>query len=253
MSKGFKEQIYDSYFDVQVDQHGSGTRASLEEYRATFYVKQAYYGRFLPASKHAKILDLGCGDGGLVFWLRERGYAFAEGVDVSAQMIEHGRACGIEGLHVGGVAEFLEEKDGVYDLITGMDIFEHLDRQEVFDTLAKVKKALKPGGRLVIQVPNGQGIFHTRIFYGDFTHEMAYTIQSLRQIFKSNGLVPVGFYPVRPIARGLSGIVRTILWRGLEGVVRFFQMVETGSKEGIYTSNIIGASEKPSEGDGQRK
>jgi len=44
----------------------------------------------LPEDKKAKIIDLGCGNGGFVYWLQQIGYQNAEGIDISAEQIETG-------------------------------------------------------------------------------------------------------------------------------------------------------------------
>ena len=46
---------------------------SLEDIRNQFQAWSAYFGRFLPEEKTTKILDVGCGDGGVSILVAERG------------------------------------------------------------------------------------------------------------------------------------------------------------------------------------
>ena len=47
---------------------------SLEDIRNQFQAWSAYFGKILPLEREARILDIGCGDGGLVYWLQSAGY-----------------------------------------------------------------------------------------------------------------------------------------------------------------------------------
>lgn len=46
-----------------------------------------YYG-CLPSNREAKILDIGCGDGKFLFFLRRNGYTHMEGVEMSAPLAD---------------------------------------------------------------------------------------------------------------------------------------------------------------------
>jgi hypothetical protein len=41
------------------------------------------------------------------------------------------------------------------------------------------------------------------------------------------------------VPKGVKSVVRFLLWRGIEMLLKFYMLVETGSGEGIYTQNII--------------
>jgi 2-polyprenyl-3-methyl-5-hydroxy-6-metoxy-1,4-benzoquinol methylase len=57
-------------------------------------------------------------------------------------------------VHEEDAIDFLEQNRAYFDLITGRDIIEHLQKPEVLHFLDAVLLALKPGGRLVLQTPN---------------------------------------------------------------------------------------------------
>jgi SAM-dependent methyltransferase len=193
----------------------------------------------MPTSKDANILDIGCGDGNFVYYLQKKGYTKAYGIDLSAEQIDEGRKLGIQNLELADLHEYLANKPNQFDCIIAKDVVEHLTRQEAFDALNMISKALKPNGIFLMQVPNGQGIYYTSIFYGDYTHEMAYTHQTVNQLFLNTGFKASECYPVNPMPRGIKGQIRAFLWKYKTAQVRFWKMVETGSKKGIFTSNII--------------
>ena len=81
----FKERFYQSYASTHVN-HRKG-EAALDRFRTEFPVWDKHFGHLLPPSREARILDVGCGRGGMVYWLNERGYQNAEGVDLSVEHI----------------------------------------------------------------------------------------------------------------------------------------------------------------------
>jgi ubiquinone/menaquinone biosynthesis C-methylase UbiE len=94
-----------------------------------------------------RVLDVGCGTGGLTAALVEIG-ARAWGLDSSPEMVEQARrALGARaGLKVGS-AEALPFKDGWFERAVMRLVVHHLDRPRAFRELARV---LTSGGRLVI-------------------------------------------------------------------------------------------------------
>lgn len=97
-----------------------------------------------------RLLDVGCGDGGLAFELENRG-ASVTGIDASAAMIEAAkerakRHNAKAGFHV-GLAEQLPFPAAEFDVVTAITILCFVDDPStVFREMARV---LRPGGRLV--------------------------------------------------------------------------------------------------------
>src|SRR5690606_37872834 len=123
-----------------------------------------YYKGHLPANKDAAILEIGCGDGAFLFFLHELGFKNACGMDYSAEQISAGERLGIRNMIVGDAQEFLNSAGfGKYDLVIARDVLEHFSRQDAYELLCLVCRTLRPNGKFVMQVPNGEGIFYTSI------------------------------------------------------------------------------------------
>ena len=74
--------------------------------------------------RRPRILDVGCGTGANLKTLSAFGEA--EGVDVSPDAIEFCRERGLTNVKL-GAAEELPYESGTFDLVTALDVVEHLD------------------------------------------------------------------------------------------------------------------------------
>jgi SAM-dependent methyltransferase len=94
-----------------------------------------------------RILDVGCGTGANLEMLN--GFGRAEGVDVSDDALEF---CRTKGLTVHkGLAEELPFGDGTFDLVTALDVIEHLDDDVA--GLREMHRIVRSGGKTLIFVP----------------------------------------------------------------------------------------------------
>lgn len=68
---------------------------TLDSIKRQFPVWKRYYGRFLPADKITKLLDVGCGNGGFIYFLQTLGFKNSLGIDVSKEQVESAHKLGI--------------------------------------------------------------------------------------------------------------------------------------------------------------
>jgi len=101
-----------------------------------------------------RILDVGCGVGGMMQELRQFGEP--TGLELSEPMIHRTRERGFGQLTLGS-AEDLPVKPGSLDLITAFDCIEHLDRDR--EALRGFHHALAPGGHIFLSVPAYQILY----------------------------------------------------------------------------------------------
>jgi len=95
-----------------------------------------------------RILDVGCGTGANLKMLATHGRA--EGVDISTQAVEFCRERGLDSVKL-GAAEQLPYDDDSFDLVTALDVIEHLDDDVA--GLREMRRVLRPDGYLLIFVP----------------------------------------------------------------------------------------------------
>jgi SAM-dependent methyltransferase len=97
-----------------------------------------------------RVLEIGCSTGAVIGLLREAGI-LAEGTEVShlALVLAIGNAR--SGIHFGDLTTL--SLDPGYDLILGMDVFEHLNPNRLPRFLARCHELLANGGFLVANIP----------------------------------------------------------------------------------------------------
>lgn len=198
--------------------------------------------KYFPVDRSVSILDLGCGHGAFIYFIRQAGYRNVIGVDVSPEQVEEAFRLGIEGIHEGDLLDTLRKlPNHSQDVVIAFDVIEHFAKDELLPFVDEVLRVLKPAGRWLIHVPNGASPFVGTIRYGDMTHEQAFTRVSLAQLLLSSGFSHLECYESGPIPVGIKSSVRWLLWRGICLLLRLWSAAETGDlgRDAIYTRNLL--------------
>jgi len=98
-----------------------------------------------------RVLEVDCGPGVLASMIRERGGQII-GTDLSMVAVERARAKGIEAQQVDVDVEPLPFEDASFDTVVSNSMIEHRFFPE--RTLDECVRVLKPGGRLILCLPN---------------------------------------------------------------------------------------------------
>jgi 2-polyprenyl-3-methyl-5-hydroxy-6-metoxy-1,4-benzoquinol methylase len=233
----YKADLYQSYVTTHTA-HRKGA-GSVADFTNRTFIYDQQLGRFLPENKAAKILDVGCGNGSIVWWLQQRGYTAAAGIDISQEQIAIGQELGVQNLVCGDLIPFLQKHAGTYGFIIARDVLEHFTKTEVVQIVQSINTALAPSGHLLIHVPNGESPFGGRVRYGDFTHELAFTTNTVTQLGKEYGFAAVQVYPSFFYGRGLRELGRKWLWALLQRYYKTLLFIETGKNPYIVTQNLL--------------
>ena len=200
-----------------------------------------YLSGWLPASFEANVVDIACGGGKFLHFLKERGYSSITGVDLSPEQVSLARQV-VPDVAEENAIDFLDRHKDTFDLITGFDVIEHLNKSEVLRFLDAAYAALKPGARLILQTPNGDSPFFGSIRYGDFTHEVCFTSNSLSRLMKLAGFADIEARGLGPLrwGRGLASALRWGTWQAIRLAIAVWALAETGSRgSGIFTRVFI--------------
>ncbi len=100
------------------------------------------------------------------------------------------------------------------DLITAVDVIEHLDASELLVLLPQFYKHLNDGGRLFIQTCNPYCLFSMIDFWNDYSHKRMYGISSISSLLKLSGFKIIQFGYVHEVgARPLYRFLMHLLER----------------------------------------
>ena len=97
-----------------------------------------------------RILDIGCGNGGMLRYLKGLGYRNLNGLDISEYGIKRLRAEGID-MHFSRLPA-VPLPDSDLDVVIASAVLEHVIRRRTF--IKEIRRVLMPGGRAFIFVPD---------------------------------------------------------------------------------------------------
>ena len=241
MDKDFKEKLYASYLTTGQSANDLNTK---EKFNSRKPYQQHIISNHFPKNKDVSIIDLGCGHGSFIYFIKQAGFKNVTGIDISQEEVDLAHQNGIKEIKQGDIETYLTSTKDRYDVILLMDVLEHLESQCAMDLLEKINNILNPKGKLILHVPNAEGLFGMRIRYGDFTHENAFTIKSLKQILNATGYCNINGYEEKPIIHNLKGFIRRLIWDIGTLKYRLLLMAETGLKSFILSQNILITAEK---------
>lgn len=148
-------QAYASVADLYIGLFGTREQVDPDDL--------AFIGRHL-ATRTGPVLDLGCGPGHLTGYLRSLGVD-ATGIDLVPEFLAHARAAHPDVEFHSGSLESLDVVAGSVDGILAWYSLIHLPPEELDGVLAEFRRALAPGGPLVL------GMFdHDEV--GPFDHKV---------------------------------------------------------------------------------
>lgn len=230
-SRGFSEsRFYESY---------TSTHAGIRQHRANHLIYRRDIRPHVPASpSHARVLDIGCGQGDLVRLMLADGLD-AYGVDISPEQVEIARTAGLDRVELGDFQQRLTHSTGTWDAVVATDLLEHLHRDDLARTFDNIRRALRPGGVFIARVPNAVSPTGGHIMYGDITHQCWFTHRSIAQIATVTGFVTVNAFACPPPIGGLKSAIRTMVWCAFSGLWKLALIAETGQVRGhIVTQNL---------------
>ncbi|MBI9084498.1 MAG: class I SAM-dependent methyltransferase [Desulfobacterales bacterium] len=142
-------------------------------------------------SKSCRILDYGCGFGQMLNALHKAGFTNLYGVEIDKQAIDH---TGKSHLLIDPKSpEWNRAFLNHFELIILSHVLEHIPKKKIISFLENIKNHLKPGGSLIIMVPNAQSNTGCYWAFEDFTHEYLFTSGSLYYVLRAAGFTSIEF------------------------------------------------------------
>ena len=182
-----------------------------------------------------KVLDVGCGSGTVAKKIQEAGHT-VKGIDFSEEALKRAKERGIDTAQC-NLDEGIPEPSDSYDVVWEGDIVEH-----VFDPIGLLKESarvLKPGGHLMVTIPNDVGLV-SRI-------KMLFGISHQEQMYMTSG-----FYKHHTFFT--PRLIRFMLQKAGFRIVRFHKILNIGKRYRItllpsmFFNEMVIEAEKKSSG-----
>jgi len=152
----------------------------------------------LASRVEGRVLDIGCGTGTLLKWMKERQQVEAFGLDLAQQSLLLGKRDGLtKGLC--GCAEALPVKDSSFSCIVCKGSVHHFT--DAVQALEEMYRVLMPGGKVVFFEPMGSFVTNwvRKVVPGtgkyespvDLSHKEEFTAWMLQQHLKGAGFVDI--------------------------------------------------------------
>lgn len=151
-------------------------------------------------SRSERVLEIGCGSGATLAWLKKMGLAeHTTGIELAEHMANLA-VNNVDCLITGDAEAMLEHESSasVYDLVLCLDVLEHMI--DPWQMMNKIARVLKPGGMVVSSIPNIRhfSVLMPLVFKGqwnyldegilDRTHLRFFTRESAIALMKTGGL-----------------------------------------------------------------
>lgn len=179
------QKSYDQFYTDEYRKLYNGTDKPTDKFFQDQYRKGKKIYKFLPnLPESTYILEVGCGAGGILYYLKEKGFK-VKGIDIGEEYIQYGikkgldlEACKLQNLKL----------DIKPDLIIYSHVFEHI--LDVKNELTFIKQNLHENGMLYIEVPGLKNVHNS---YMDFmiylqnAHTYHFTLETLNNLVHIHG------------------------------------------------------------------
>jgi len=211
----------------------------------SFRFFHANYLQFLPVNKTARILDIGCGLGHFLEYMKSNDYNNFLGVDIAKEQIDHCRKHVTRSVQlINNLNAFLKENKNSFDFILMNDVIEHVQKEEIIETLSLVLASLKKDGKVLIRTVNLKNRWGMAVRYMDFTHTTGFTEESIKQAMLTAGFKNVSLVSeIHPIY-DIKSFVRIFLKRLFEFIYRLEYIASFGAFNPMLSNMLIAVGTK---------
>lgn len=179
-----KNPLYEKY----LSSHSTLKNVDNYDFMAGYYEKNFLD---LLGNKEHQILEIACGAGHFLYFLKKFGFKNVRALDLCQECVDlcvKNEVVEQDRIVKGEALDFLRQNDDLFNIIVMNDVIEHLDKERIVETLAAAHQRLQKDGRLIIKVVNAANpITGASSRYGDFTHAIGFTQESLSQVLRMAG------------------------------------------------------------------
>ena len=242
MNKGKQfdyESINPGYYDI-IFRKNSGVQSKWHHLKF-FHVQK----EIVAPCRH---LDIGCGPGTFIGTLSEGIISY--GVDISKKQIEYANKHyqneykSFQQIFVGREFPF---EDNSFDVVTIIEVIEHLRKDQALSLLDQSYRMLRPGGKIIITTPNYKSFWPLLEVLLNSCGQISYQDQHINRYCKRslyNQMLESGFKSVKiNCFQSVAPFFAAINWQLSDRVYR----VEQDFKQAFLGMLLLAKGEKPYE------
>jgi O-antigen chain-terminating methyltransferase len=162
--------------------------------------KQRFYLPFL-WNLPGPVLDAGCGRGEFLRLLKDEGIV-GRGVEASGLAAEACRAAGLDVREGDAIEALAAAPPGSLGAVVAFQVVEHWPAAATFRFLAEARRALAPGGVLIVETVNTNSLAAMNAFYLDPTHVRPVPPEALRFLCDAAGFRELRVEFLSPVPAG---------------------------------------------------
>ena len=153
---------------------------------------------FLPSRKDAFIVDVPCGEGNILFYLKQLGYRRVTGYEIDPDRVKLANELQLDAIQANAL-EIVRTLHSV-DTFFCIDFIEHISKDAAISFLLQVGRSLSPQGRLILRTPVTDSPRETLHLHNDFTHKWAVNSEVWHTIATATGFRLIATVDERPVA-----------------------------------------------------
>ncbi|MDX1412269.1 MAG: class I SAM-dependent methyltransferase, partial [Nitrospirales bacterium] len=124
----YRNQFYQRYISTHF---GAIREISLQACENQVEIFRSYFKKHLPKNTQAKVLDLGCGFGSFLYFLRKEGFQDVHGVEISTEQVAAAKSIGIPNMSCNDIIDYLKDNPESFDCVVALDVIEHFPKSEI--------------------------------------------------------------------------------------------------------------------------
>jgi 2-polyprenyl-3-methyl-5-hydroxy-6-metoxy-1,4-benzoquinol methylase len=208
-------------------------RVAYLSYNFSFYLNQL--------SKSSRVLEVGPGKGELLSILNQKNIKNLDIIDNDQAVLDYcQKTYQLKQTTLLKTDQSIKYLKNKYDLIILTQVFEHINKDSYLVWLRGLYKALKPGGHILITVPNGANPLSGTERYGDLQHQNIFTIYSLNELItfanlKNASHKIIGFNI--PLTNPIN-LVRIVLQKILHSIFILLMIINGAIYQTLMAPNI---------------
>ena len=233
------------YYDYQTIARGILTKDELEKQHikiSKWYASRI--GKYLPVNLDARCLDVPCGYGNFLYYLKSKGYRNILGIDSDVNQIRLNKMLDLSA-KIGDAFESLANSSEQYHCISSLDFLEHLSKDDALSFLTLCYERLKPDGVLILRTPCADGPFGVHDICNDLTHRWGMTSNLLNAILMMKGFERINILDERPQPTSFVNTFRWLIFYPSRVIMSLACVCLGLSPPKIWSRSMIAVAYKP--------